>query len=567
MDHSTPQAATTDSLSAGYTALAEARWADALACFTSAVAAGESAEAHEGLAMAAWWLDDVPVVFDSRERAYRGYRQAGDRLGAARSAIWIGLDHYIYRGELAIADGWLQRAERLLDGLEPAAEHGWLAIWSGHIALFERKDVAAARALSAWTLALARPLGLADLEALALALEGLAMVSAGEVSEGMRRLDESTTAAVSGDVSDYDAIATICCYLIFACERVRDYDRAAQWCSKVEAISLGCDYRSMFPVCRTHYAAVLIWRGEWRQAELELIEASRRLNAARRGWAPDSVVRLAELRRRQGRLADAAALFEEAASDPRALLGQAELALERGDLVSAADLVERFLRRVPADDRTERTQALELAIRVQIRRSSLDQAHSLLAELERVAGLVGTAPLDALVALSRGRLATAASDADMARRSLEDAVDLFQQSGAPYEMALARLELARVLISEDRRQAATTEAQTALDTLQRIGAEPAARQARDLLQSLKANGTLPARQPDALTRRERDVLRLLAGGASNQQIADTLFISIRTVERHISTIYAKLNATGGTARAVATAYAISHGIAGPPMSS
>jgi ATP/maltotriose-dependent transcriptional regulator MalT len=382
----------------------------------------------------------------------------------------------------------------------------------------------------------------------------------------MRRLDESTTAAVSGDVSDYDAIATICCYLIFACERVRDYDRAAQWCAKVEAISLGCDYRSMFPVCRTHYAAVLIWRGEWRQAELELIEASRRLNAARQGWAPDSVVRLAELRRRQGRLADAAALFEEAASDPRALLGQAELALERGDLVSAADLVERFLRRVPADDRTERTQALELAIRVQIRRGSLDQAHSLLAELEGVAGLVGTGPLDALVALSRGRLAAAACDADLARRSLEDAVDLFQQTGAPYEVALARLELARVLVMEDRRQAATTEAQAALDTLQRIGAEPAARQARDLLQSLKADGTLSARHPDALTRRERDVLRLLAGGASNQQIADMLFISVRTVERHISTIYAKLNATGGTARAVATAYAISRGIADPRSS-
>ncbi len=152
MEHSTSQVATTDSLSAGYTALAEARWADAFACFAAAVAAGESAEAHEGLAMAAWWLDDVPVVFDSRERAYRGYRQAGDRLGAARSAIWIGLDHYIYRGELAIADGWLQRAERLLDGLEPAAEHGWLAIWSGHIALFERHDIAAALAASAETL-------------------------------------------------------------------------------------------------------------------------------------------------------------------------------------------------------------------------------------------------------------------------------------------------------------------------------------------------------------------------------------------------------------------------------
>ncbi len=561
MPHDDARRQPDDHLVAGYRALAEAAWETGLAHFQAAVRAGESAEAFEGLAMAAWWLDDVATIFASRERAYRLYRQRDDRQGAARVAIWIALDHYIYRGEPAITDGWLQRAGRLLEGLESTAEYGWLAIWSGHVALFDHNDVDAARRASASALALGRSLGNADLEALALALEGLAMVSAGDVDEGMRRLDESTTAAVSGDVSDYDAIATICCYLIFACERVRDYDRAAQWCAKVEEISLQCDYRSMFPVCRTHYAAVLIWRGEWRQAEAELVEATRRLTATRRGWAPDSTVRLAELRRRQGRVDEAAALFARAANDARSLLGLAELALDRDDPATAADLVDRFLRRVPPADRTERAGGLGLAVQVQVVLGEIDAAQTRLAELDTTARQVGTGPLRALACLARGRVAGALGDHDAARRVLEDAVDGFEQAGAPYETAVARLELARVLRAAGRRPAAAAEARAALASLTRLDARPLARRAGTLVRDLEAPAAGRIPEPDRLSRRETEVLRLLAGGASNQQIADALYISIRTVERHVSTIYAKLGATGTAARATATAWAIAHGIA------
>jgi DNA-binding NarL/FixJ family response regulator len=386
------------------------------------------------------------------------------------------------------------------------------------------------------------------------------MVSAGQVREGMQRLDESTTAALSGDVHDCDAIATICCYLIFACERVRDYDRAVQWCEKVEAISLRFDYRSMFPVCRTHYAAVLIWSGDWLRAEAELIEATRQLTASRRGWAPDSSVRLAELRRRQGRLDEAAALFEQSGRDARSLLGLAEMALDRGDPVTAGDLVDRFLRRVPAADRTGRAEGLGLAIRVQLQLGAVARSREWLAELATTAALVGTEPLRALLNLSRGRLAAAVGDTDLARRTLEDAVDGFQQSGAPYETALARLDLARVLATDDRQSSACVEAQRALDAFRQLGARPAAAQAADVLRQLGVVASGGDDNIARLTRRERDVLRLLARGASNQQIADGLYISIRTVERHISTIYEKLGATGSTARAIATAYAITHGM-------
>lgn len=550
-----------DQFAAGYRSLAAAEWGDAFAHFHAVVQSRPSAEAYEGVAMAAWWLDDVAAVFAFRERAYRLYRERGDRLGAARCATWIGLDHYIYRAERAIASGWLQRANRLLDGLAPAAEHGWLAIWSGHIALFDDNDVETARHAGSETQALARSLDLPDLEALALALEGLAHVCEGQVDDGMRRLDEAATTAISGDVSDFDAIATICCYLIFACERVRDYDRAAEWCEKVEQVSLRCDYRSMFPVCRTHYAAVLLWRGDWQRAEAELSEAIRQLTSARRGWVTDSVVRLAELRRRQGRLDEAAVLFEQSAGDARSLLGLAELALDQRDAVTAADFVDRFLRRVPRDDRTERAVGLDLAVRVRIALGEVDRARDLLSELDETAALVGAQTHHAFVSLGRGRIAVAAGEIDLARRSFEDAVDLFERAGAPYETALSRFELARLLSADGRDRASVREADAARVTFMRLGAHPPIRQIDALLLDLAQSLPDGKSDPVGLTRRETEILRLLALGNSNQQIADALFISIRTVERHISTIYDKLGAAGVTARSVATAYAITHGIA------
>jgi DNA-binding CsgD family transcriptional regulator len=552
-----------DLLSAGWQALGEGAWEHGRTCFQAAADSDATPEALEGLAMAAWWLDDVPVVFDSRERAYRLFRRRGDRLGAARVATWLGLDHYIYRGELAIANGWLQRAQRLLEGIEACAEHGWLAVWQAHIALLEHDDVATAGRTSAETVTLARSLGLFDLEMLALALEGLTLVSNGQVGEGMRRLDESTTAALAGEVADPDAIVTTCCYLIYACVRVRDFDRAAQWCAKVEQASRRWSYRSMLSVCRGHYAAVLIWRGHWQKAEAELTTATRELLATRAGWAAEGILRLAELRRRQGRHDDAAALFARMPGHPHALAGQAELAFDQGDLAAAADLVERFLRRVPPDNLTERAAGLELAVRIRAARGAIDPARAALAELDAAAVLVGTGPLRGSASLARGFVAAAMGDADAARHCFEDAVDLFEHYGAPFEAALARLALARVLPALDRHAAAASEARAALAVFQRLGAAHEAARAVALLHELGANARFTAdmgRDLAGLTRREVDVLALVARGRSNQQIAEQLFISVRTVERHITTIYEKLGAEGRTARAIATAWAIEHGL-------
>jgi ATP/maltotriose-dependent transcriptional regulator MalT len=554
----------TDPFSAGSRALARGAWRESRDLFQRAVALEETPEAIEGIATAAWWLDDAPIVFENRERAYRLYRERGDRLGAARMATGIAMDHYLYRGDTAIASGWLQRAHRLLEGTEPSAEHGWLAHWEAYIALFDRNEVDYAHRLSTEALALGQALGLIDLETISLALQGLALVSEGQVENGMRRLDEATTVALAGEVTDPDAVVTTCCYLIYACERVRDYPRAVQWCAKVETVARRWAYRSMFPICRSHYAAVLIWRGDWTRAETELTAAAHELMTTRPGWVLEPIVRLAELRRRQGRRDEAAALFEQVRYLPHALLGLAELALDDGAGVTATDLVDRFFRRVPCDDQTVRAEGQELAVRAWLSRGDLTQARTALADLESTAAVVGATPLRAACMWSRGLVLAAAGDLTGARHCLEDAIDRFDELGAPFETARARVELACVLLATDRRDSAVSEAKAALETLRNLGAWQELRRAEPVLRELgletSDGNTNPSADP-GLTRRETEVLRLIAGGLDNHGIAERLYISVRTVERHVSSIYGKIGAEGAAARAIATMYAFERGLA------
>jgi DNA-binding NarL/FixJ family response regulator len=565
-----------DSLSAGREALTRGAWGEARACFEAALRGEETAEALEGLGMAAWWQDDAAVTFDARERAYQLYRQHGDYQGAARVATYLAHDYYSFRGEYAIANGWFQRAHRLLEGLDPVPEQGMLAIYEGSFALMLHNDTATARTLGAQAATVGRTLGVIDLEMLALALEGLARVSAGEVAEGMRCLDESTTAAVSGEIADLDTCASACCFLIYACERVRDYVRAAQWCTYVQELATRWKYPLMFSLCRTHYAGILVWRGDWAAAESTLAAATNDLIATRPAEAAEGIVRLADLRRRQGRLDEAAALLAQAESHPfrtmganLALLGRAALALDQGDATTTADLAERFLRSVPAENRTERAAALELLALAQIALGAVDQAVKTGTELQSIATLVATEPLRATATLVEAAIAAARDDHEMARRRFEDAVDLYHHSGAPFETGQARIELARSLLALGRTQAAKQQAQKAQVALQRLGAEPEVARAAALLRDIELalhKQAAPAPGLADLTPREIEILRLIAAGTSNQEIATKLVLSVRTVERHISNIYQKIGASGGTARATATVYALRHGLTQPHKS-
>jgi ATP/maltotriose-dependent transcriptional regulator MalT len=548
-------AAQQEPLRAGWEALARTDWARARACFEAAVARNPNAEALEGLGQAAWWLGDGAAMFQSRERAYRLYRRRGDLRSAARLATLLGMAYYEFRAEPVIGNGWFRRAHRLLEELPPVPEHGWLSIWEGQLALLVGNDPGTARRLGAEAGELGRSLGVTDLEMIGLGLEGLALVTEGEIEAGMARLDEATTAAVGGDMTDLIAIGATCCYLIFACERVRDFDRAVQWCEKVKDFCREWRFAPLFAICRTHHASVLLWQGAWDEAEAELEAATRELEASRPGKVADGIVRTAELRRRQGHLEEAERLLERVKFFPHALFGLAAVALDRDKAADALDLVDRFLRQIPEENRTDRAAAFELAVRAHSALGQTDDARAALGEIESLAAVVGTDPMRASAELARGVLAAAEGEYARSRRHLEDAVDLFERTGAPFEAAHARVRLAQVLAGLGRVDLAVAEARAAHNALASIGAGLEARRASTLLRKL---GATPARAGKGeprfgLSSRELEVLALVAQGLTNQRIAETLVLSEHTVRRHVANILKKMDVPSrGAAATLAT---------------
>jgi LuxR family maltose regulon positive regulatory protein len=551
-------------LDAGQAALGRAAWREARTWFEAALAAAETAEALEGLGMACWWLSDASTAFGARERAYQLYRHRRDNRGAARVATCLAMDHCTFRGEAVLAGGWIRRAEHLLAG-EMCRELGGLLVVRAHMALMYDHDPASAQRLAAEAGSLGRTLGDIDLEMLAMAYEGLALVSLGRVGEGMRCLDEATIAAAAGEMNDVDATCTACCCMIYACEKTRDFERAAQWCAQLEDRSRRSSYQVMFVVCRVHYAGLLIWRGAWAEAEAELANAMGEMERTHRAQAAGALVMLAALRCRQGRLDEAAALFDRAEAHPyrmmahnSCLLGRAALALELGEAETAIDLAGRFLRAVPIEDRLERAAGLELLVRAHCSLGNIGEAEESLRELRLAAATVSTAPMRAAVRFADG-LVAAPHEPATAKRCFEDAIEGWSGSGAPFEAADARIELGRVLFRLGRRAAAIEQANAAGEALCAIGASRAAGRAQELARELDGGDGPPCDGDGAgpLSRRESEILGLMAQGLTNRQIARQLCRSEHTVHRHVANILTKLDRPS---RAAAVSYAAKHGL-------
>lgn len=527
----------------GNEALANAEWHAARRLFSEALSHSETPEALEGLGAAAFFLDDAELTLEARERAYAGYREAGRAVDAARMAIALAWDYRTVRGERAVGDGWLARARRLLEGCGPTREQGWLALREASFALPGNPALARERCTQAEALGL--ELGDVDLEMTAIALDGLARVSQGDVAAGMARLDEATTAATAGEMRDPIAIGLSCCYLIFACERVRDFERAGQWCERVARMAEGWNITALRAVCRAHYGTVLTLRGEWSTAEVVLNEAAAALTV-RPGDGADALARLAELRRRQGRVEEAQALLAQVEHLPIAVLSLAALALDGGDAAAAAEGAARYLRSI-GTAKTERAAGLELLAEAQAAAGRADEAAEAARELRTIAEDAGTDPLLGAARHAEGHALAAACSRDEAREAFEDAVQLLGQAGLPFEAARARVGLARALRALGREDAARRELELARERFARLGASAEARRAAAVVTA--SRGVLSAR--------ESEILRLVAEGLSNKQIAARLTLSEHTVHRHVANILVKLRVSS---RAAAAAYAAKHGL-------
>jgi LuxR family transcriptional regulator, maltose regulon positive regulatory protein len=552
----------TVALEAGWQALRAGQWEEAKTRFTAALDAGETAEAFEGLGWAGYFLDEDPGTIDARERAYRLFREEGDDASAARVAAWLAADHLEFRGEPAVANGWLRRARRLLDGQPPGPDHGWLAIHEASMCLLE--DAPTAARLGVEAAELGRRFDVPELEMVGLATEGQALVLQGEHATGMHRLDEASTLALSGEADLIACVGWACCYLISACEQVRDYDRAGQWCVQMTDFCERHGIGVLLGQCRAKYAVVLTWQGRWEEAETELGWAERELTASRPALVGEALVRLADLRRQQGRLDEAAELYARCEGTLFGFLGRAALALDRDAPEEAAELVDRYLRRLPPQD-PERAGGLELTIRAAVRVGQVDRAREALEGLRELAARTPTAPLRSAALVGEGIVAATDGDHVVARRCFEDAVDLLIPACAPFEAARVRVELARSLDALDRRAAALSELERALDDLRQLGAAAEVARVEDLLRRWQQRGGSRDRGPapegplTSLTPREREVLRLVAEGLTNHQIAERLVLSEHTVHRHVGNILRKLALPSRTA---AASVATQHGLMG-----
>jgi ATP/maltotriose-dependent transcriptional regulator MalT len=527
---------------AGRAAILRGSWEEARRHFERALEAAETAEALDGLGVAERSLLDEEAAFDAHERGYRLARQAGDHRLAARLAIDLVFDALTFRGP-AEAQGWMERARRLLERVdEPSEELGIHTYLRASIALNIQHDPSEARRFAAHAVELARMGESVDGEMICLALQGLAMVAQGDVDDGMRLLDEATAAAVGGEVADARIAQVICCHMIDACKRVRDYDRAAEWCRRVEEMAGRYDDQEMFTQCRIQYGELLVSSCAWTQAEDALDAVCRDFRLRRNAF--DAAVRLAELRRRQGRLDEAAALVDQVREHRLAPIVRAGIALDRGDAAAAAaEEAERYLRRVQEPDRFERVPALELLVPARLALGDADGAAEAAAELQEIAACGRTTALRAAALLAQGRVAVAQGSPG-GIEALDDAADLYRACGARLDAARALRELAAALAADGRSEAAAVAEREAERELERLG--------------------LPVRPASAdgggLTAREREILRLVAQGRSNDEIAAELVLSVRTVESHIASIYGKVGVSGRAARAAATAYALSHGL-------
>ncbi|HXH97929.1 MAG TPA: hypothetical protein VNH40_12035, partial [Gaiellaceae bacterium] len=276
---------------------------------------GEQAEALDGYALASWFLGEVEKGLEMRQRAFAAYAAAGECDVAARVGVWIS-HQYLDSGRVSLANGWLERAERVLDGREGGAGHGWVAMERARRAGSVEKAAEGARR----AMELGRANGDDDLEIFSLSLIGRSEISGGAFDVGMRKLEEAMAAATAGRIRNPHTLGEAYCNLISACTGAGDWERAAEWCDVVDAYASGHAIMPLFGVCRTIHADMLLASGRWADAENALEDALTAFDRGHPGMRAPTLSRIASLRVRQGRLAEAEQLLSRREEEPASLL-------------------------------------------------------------------------------------------------------------------------------------------------------------------------------------------------------------------------------------------------------
>ena len=510
-------------------------WVAAYGDLSHADADAMNADDFARLATAAFLVGRTNDCLQAMQRAYQGHLAAGDVLAASRSAFWLALA-LVSSGEPVVGAGWTARGQRLLDGVSgDVVERGHFLVLRMFGCIHEGN----------WPAALEHAVEIGeygrrfndpDLIAMGLASEGRLLLHAGQVPRGLALLDEAMVGLAAGEVSPVFA-GDIYCSMIEACQEVSDFARAAQW---THALTTWCDVQpGLVPFtaqCAVHRGQIMRAHGAFDEALDEFDRAVRRyLDAGTTTPAGMAMSERGDVLRIRGDLGAAAAAYDEAIGyghEPQPGLSLLWLAQGRPE---AARTAARRLLAEPRDV-VGRSQLLPAAIDILIAaEGDPGVLRPLVEELTEIAAAFGCVALRARAGYAAGSVSLVESDARSAVPELRAAMRHWNDLGWPYEVARCRLQIGRAFRQLGDDDSAAGELSAAQRTFAELGA---------------AVTELPARAaPGGLTSRELEVLRLVASGQSNHDIAVTLVLSEKTVARHISNIFAKLDVHSRTAAA------------------
>ncbi len=535
----------------GRSAFLEHRWTDAFENLRDADERGGLPPTDlERLATAELLTGNTTAGLDSLTRAHEEFLVVGDVAGAARCAGWMGMQ-LMFLGEPARAGGWLARGQRLVDELaEPSAVQGLLLLPEGLGKLYGGDPAGALQAFSRVG-EFGQRFHDKDLSALGLLGTGQATLMLGHPDKGLKMFDEVMVAVTAGELSPIPS-GIIYCAVIGNCHLALDLERALEWTTALDRwCSARPDMVSFSGQCQSHRAELFMLHGAWAEA---LMAAAAAQGLSVKG-DPQALYggyyQQGEVERLSGKLDDAEASYRQAArSGYEPQPGLALLWLARKNAQQAQAMIRRA---AGAADVATRRNMLPALVEIELAASDMEAARRGLQELEALAHECPMPMVRAVAGQSDGAVRLADGDPSAALKSLREAWRLWLELGVPYEAARCRALIGSACHALGDEASAQMDFEAAHAGFLELGAAPAAGWVASLMRESAGGATGP------LTRRETEVLRMVASGEGNRAIAAELYLSEKTVARHISNIFLKL---GLSSRAAATRYAFEHGLAG-----